>query len=422
MVETQYIFITKTMVSDMKISVVPQGEGALGGVLLEETEEYDPLQPAGVDRQFYVALAEEARAEGHDIGTVDQIAVEEADLVLFIGLRSGIEHYLRAVSGTTRPLLAYIAREPPSYATPHTEKGLIKLRRCFDRVYTWNTNLTDLSRIEGYHWPIPDSHLRGYEFERSPKFEDRTLLTNVSSRTSSTHPEELYSEREAVIEYYDQNHPEDFTLYGKGWNDGPTVADVCTGRWDQPTYDVYEGMIDDKLAGYRSHKFALAFENMTGIRGFLSEKIFDAFAAERVPVYWGTSYVTDRVPSETFIDYREFGSPAALHEHLDDMDESEYRSYLDAIESFLNGPANKFAATEVASNMFDSLSSLMSEGKMNEVDPAYVQKLNQTGVYDTVTYSAAVKETVAAMVDPPRDVSRGDVVRSLTTVARSHFL
>ena len=41
---------------------------------------------------------------------------------------------------------------------------------------------------------------------------------------------------------------------------------------------------------------------MRNVNGYVTEKIFDAFKAGCVPVYWGAENITKYVPAECFID------------------------------------------------------------------------------------------------------------------------
>ena len=120
----------------MKISVVPQAEATLDGVLFKLPEEYDPLIPLGVDRAFYHYLYKNLESEGHTVGTIDQISATEADLLFFIGFRGGFEHYYEAIEEKNRPYLVFFTREPPAYTAQHAEKILIKLQNYFDQIKT----------------------------------------------------------------------------------------------------------------------------------------------------------------------------------------------------------------------------------------------------------------------------------------------
>ena len=58
----------------------------------------------------------------------------------------------------------------------------------------------------------------------------------------------------------------------------------------------------DKLAFLQTRKFAIAFENASH-PGYVTEKIVDAFQAGCVPIYWGSSRVTEEFNPTTFIDF-----------------------------------------------------------------------------------------------------------------------
>src|SRR5438445_11355992 len=95
----------------------------------------------------------------------------------------------------------------------------------------------------------------------------------VGNKTSS-HPDELYSERLATIRFLDARAPWNFDLYGPDWSS------------DRPAY---RGFADNKIAFMKYYKFPIVYENMKNIQGYITEKIFDAFSAGCVPVYWGAS-------------------------------------------------------------------------------------------------------------------------------------
>ena len=67
------------------------------------------------------------------------------------------------------------------------------------------------------------------------------------------------------------------------------------------------------------HKFSMAFENSRNPRwasGWVTEKIYDCLGSGTVPIYWGAPDVTNYIPPEVFIDYREFANNNELHKYL----------------------------------------------------------------------------------------------------------
>ncbi len=63
-------------------------------------------------------------------------------------------------------------------------------------------------------------------------------------------------------------------------------------------------------------------------KGYISEKIFQCFAAGCVPIYTGSSNVTDYIPSNCFIDGRKL-------QNLENISPATYEEYLNHIREFL---------------------------------------------------------------------------------------
>jgi hypothetical protein len=85
-----------------------------------------------------------------------------------------------------------------------------------------------------------------------------------------------------------------------------------------------------KLATIARYKFTLAFENACR-HDYVTEKFFEPLAAGSVPVYLGAPNIEDFAPGDcSFIDVRNFRSPAELARHLHSLaaDEAEYQEHL----------------------------------------------------------------------------------------------
>ena len=97
------------------------------------------------------------------------------------------------------------------------------------------------------------------------------------------------------------------------------------------------------------------YENMIK-EGYVSEKIFDAFNAKVVPIYWGDPRITDRVPKNTFIDRRDFRSLRELLSFLQNMDQQTYDGYLDNIERFMDSAEwEKWTRARFAEMLLDAI-------------------------------------------------------------------
>lgn len=136
---------------------------------------------------------------------------------------------------------------------------------------------------------------------------------------TSPHPQELFSRRRAVIDFFEQLPYGDFDLYGKGW---------------PASLQNYWGPIDKKIDIMKYYKFNFCYENVSAT-GYISEKIFDVFQAGTVPVYLGAPNVRDYIPKNCFIDSSDFSDERSLYAYLKNMPRNEYEKYMDNIDRFL---------------------------------------------------------------------------------------
>lgn len=220
--------------------------------------------------------------------------------------------------------------EPPVVQKDmYTDKFLSK----FKRVYTWNDSLVDNNKFFKFYYPELKSML-----PHLPTFEERKLLTQISGRKRSKHQKELYSERVAVIQFFETLPEGDFEFYGIGW--------------EKDGYRTYQGMTPNKLETLKNYRFSVCYENMCDVQGYITEKIFDCFAAGTVPIYWGASNVTDFIPKECFIDRRDFGSFKEVYDYVKKMDSETYQTYVNNIKKFVESDEAKLFSEEMFKVIF----------------------------------------------------------------------
>lgn len=411
----------------MHIGLVPQWPAALERSLEEFSGgEYDPRKQGGPDREFWYRLKSSMESDGHNFNVISEIDPAEADVIIFVGFRYGNRYYREAISGSDRPRLLYIAREPPLLSIHHSYRHLIKLRLYFDKILTWNDDLTTMDRFEKYHIPIPDEHFHGSGIDQNSfEFNRLQLLTMVNTNNHRSNPNELYSERRSVIEFYEENHPECFNLYGQSWNRSVSLNDILQGKWVTSYYETYRGEIDNKLDAITNHKFALCFENRTGINGYITEKVFDAFAANRVPVYWGANNIFEYLPQSTVVDYRDFGEPSRLHSHLTNMGEEEYLRKLDRISEFMARQSADFRMENVVQavkrdiyDVFESERVELSENLtyLSEIDEYF------ENIYQRPSFSGLAAEISKALIQPPSEMTRTKILRITAEVGLRNVL
>ena len=104
-------------------------------------------------------------------------------------------------------------------------------------------------------------------------------------------------------------------LYGYGWN----RKNIFPHIYSLKLFDIknmYIGEIGNKIEVLKNYKFSLIIENAS-TNNYLTEKIFQCFAAKVVPVYYGAINVERFIPPGSFINLRSFFySRFALFSHL----------------------------------------------------------------------------------------------------------
>ena len=209
--------------------------------------------------------------------------------------------------------------------------------RFFKKIFTWDDTLVDNKKYIKINYPHKLPVDLDYDLNRKEKF-----CAMIAANKFKPHPLELYTERIKAIRWFEQNHSEDFDLYGIGWdkyyfkgmlsrlNRFNTLRKIL-----KPRYPSYKGSIESKKEVYKKYKFAICYENARDIPGYITEKIFDCFFAGCVPIYWGAPNITDHIPTDTFIDKRNFNTYEELYSYLKNMSDKEYMNYLGAIKNFI---------------------------------------------------------------------------------------
>lgn len=161
---------------------------------------------------------------------------------------------------------------------------------------------------------------------------------------------EINNQRRKIIDFFG-NKP-GFDLYGKGWNK-ERFSDVS----QEAVEKCYRGVIDpDKKNGIvANYKFNFCFENAE-FPGYVTEKIFDAFAAGVVPIYLGAPDIYNFVTKGCFIDMRDFKSLDELYSFITNMKEDQYNEYIQNIKDFFMGEKyQRFSQEKFVKQILDIL-------------------------------------------------------------------
>ncbi|MBQ8200053.1 MAG: hypothetical protein IJZ76_11610 [Lachnospiraceae bacterium] len=305
-----------------------------------------------------IELKKKLEEKGHQYHTLDVYKANEVDVVVFqeiprswYTLTNFIDKlkYVLKFSARKDTLLQVVKRvpkenrillimEPPVVANRSYEKLFHKY---FGKILTWNDELVDGKIYHKIFYPQPKPDL-----EYCKKWEEKKMFTMICGNKTSDHPDELYSQRRKVIDYFEKTKHE-FDLYGIGWG--------------KESLKNYKGRIDKKLEVLSGYKFAFCYENQGSASGYITEKIFDCFFANCVPIYWGAPNVTTYIPKNTFIDRRDFQTEDELMKYLYAIDEKEYAQYLRNIKEYLNGDLyNKHFSVQA---YVESMTKYILEGK-----------------------------------------------------------
>lgn len=67
------------------------------------------------------------------------------------------------------------------------------------------------------------------------------------------------------------------------------------------------GPVEDKIEFSKKYRFSMAFEN-SRMNGYTTEKIFEAFAADTIPIYWGSPKVALDFNPDSFINCHDYAN------------------------------------------------------------------------------------------------------------------
>jgi hypothetical protein len=230
--------------------------------------------------------------------------------------------------------MAFFMWEPPS-TTPENYKSPMHNR--FPIIFTWHDDLVDSRK---FHKMVYPQLSRFPEMPHMP-FKEKKLLINISANKISVHPRQLYSERRNSILHFERQCPEQFDLFGYGWDHLP--MGVWRDLWPFPVhrFPSYRGTVKNKWDVMPKYRFSLCYENIYGEPGYVSEKIFDSLRCGCIPIYWGAPNIAQYVDPEAFIDRTKFASNRELEAYICTITEKEYARFQEAGQDYLN--SSRFA-------------------------------------------------------------------------------
>jgi hypothetical protein len=306
----------------------------------------------------YVHLREAGLARGIEMFTWDMHPLETAEVIFFQDLPARRKEVVDARRAAPRAKFILQLLESP-LSRPHY--FLKENHDLFDAILTYCPQLCDERRYFRYFLPIgyPPDH------PPDPPFAQRRPLVMVNSnrwlgiwafrqpgltglplfgplfsdwkislgQTLRQNHGELYSRRRHLARTADRLHFDGLDVFGGGWRGEPASWAHRFFR-HKPFQCARGAFVGDKLELLPTYRFALAFENLKGNVGYVSEKPFDPLYTGVVPIYLGDQNITDVIPEDCFVDARKFRDDAELLEFARDCPEDQWRRYRLAGERF----------------------------------------------------------------------------------------
>lgn len=295
----------------------------------------------------YRTLKEHLESRGHSLRTVDRYEMADIDLLLFSRIDLHFATVLQVIRSNPEVRLIYLPTEPPLILPFHQPTILSRLP--FDLIITWNDDAIELGpRVvkSEIGQPIIKPEACPYV-----DFKEKRLCCAVFSNKHSGGQGELYSVRKELIRFFAKQHVA-FDLFGTGWEDDS----------DPLIKQVYRGTVDSKIDTMKHYKYSLCLENSDTDRGYITEKIFDSFAAGSVPVYLGAPNIADRVPLSSIIEFRRDGTPADLLARMESITEDEYEDMIKAAQTFLGSEQyTPFTTEGFARTVSESVHSVLAQ-------------------------------------------------------------
>ena len=231
----------------------------------------------------------------------------------------------------------------------------------FKKIFTWDDDVIDNKKYFKINHP---------SYYKSKNLINKNIKKNfcimINSNKSNNHVNDLYGERKKIVNWFENNHPDKFDLYGYGWNEfsfrgSRYFKNILKSK-------IFEKLKINKLKTFKGeynglkknllekYKFSICFENAKNYSGLVTEKIFHCFYAGCIPIYYGAKNISELIGFDCYIDYRKFNKPELMYNYLINLSEREILKYMENIEMFLNSEQfNKFEINNFSNTIYSEL-------------------------------------------------------------------
>jgi alpha(1,3/1,4) fucosyltransferase len=314
---------------------------------------FNPLNNKDGLKDKWIALKNKFLSAGIELVTPDMLSNHDPLFILYIDYPA---------ENLNRKIPAYLIQCETEQVHPLNK--LITSHNFFKKCFSWNDEIVDESNI------IKHCFGNRIKIPKLNGFKSRSIFCSMIAANKSlpkASPYDLYLERQKSIFWFEKHAIEEFNLYGMGWhlparkpsffNKSYNYAlNKMIAKQTSLFFPSWKGVVGSKSEVLSVCKFTIAYENLSNLSGYITEKIFDAFSSGCVPVYWGASNITKYIPANCFIDRREFSSHEELYKFMKSINENEFLEYQKNITSFLlSEKSSLFKPDSFANIIYDGI-------------------------------------------------------------------
>lgn len=341
-------------------------------LLKEDFFNNEELNGMKSDTYMYKDLKNYLKEKGIDLNTQLINKPEDCEVIICLNETGYFVNYKRS---SKNKLLALILTEPPVYNfVDWTSERHIY----FDKIFTYDSDIIkrDPQKYVHINFPIDLNYSKTNDLISEEEFNKKKLSSLVAGAITITPSapsiRSLLFERYKVLRWYNKNHPSGLDFYSRlspinkfEHFKGASIVNKLSVKLTQKIANylfnknivkVYKGAIKsmDKNKTLGLYKFNFCLENSQGIKGLISEKIFDCFIGRTIPVYYGAPDIEQYIPKKCFVLYTDFSSLKDLHEHLIKMDYKTYLQYLENASEFLKVSEKTFSTKTFIEKIYNA--------------------------------------------------------------------
>lgn len=327
------------------------------------------------DTYMYRDLRNYYKQNNIDLNTQITNLPEDCEVVICVNETEYFVNYKRSKNNR---LLVLILTEPPVYNEMDWkhERHLL-----FDKVFTYDSDLieSDLTKYIHINYPIDIEFIIKKSYPSEKEFNLKKHACLVASAISITKPplkhKSLLYERYKILKWYNRYRPNQLDFYSrtnptikfKNFRGASLINKISkTGSekigkllFKYSISKVYKGAIPslNKNSTLSNYKFNYCLENTHSIKGLISEKIFDCFLSQTIPIYLGASDIENYIPKNTYILFSDYKNISDLNHYLTKMEHSTYLQYLKNATNFLLTAHNLFSTQTFVKKIYNETTS-----------------------------------------------------------------